>query len=482
MPNCRSTCLRMILSSVALMLAFGAAYPLHAADPLPTSDNNDQLKQFLKLHPNADANHDGVLTVEEAQGFMKADQNTAEGGRSKSTVGKTSSDGASDELPWKEYIRNNEGFEWKLAPGSSRETGFAINMTSQIWHGAPQTHFIRLCVPKKSVAPDVVLIFVAKEAEELDREAEECGIACATVGGIYQGSFGVGGPEQIIFYSIQQYEKTGDLTWVPFPQATKALVRAMDVLETVSEKELGQRFKRFILTGCSKMGMASYLTAVYDARVTGIIPVGGDLFLNNDHSIASMALAGAMKSSGYPMDWSSERMRKMRVMADPLTYRQKLTASVLSVIGTKDSMYALDAANYYWNDLPAQKYHLYLDNSTHGSEEYLNPKATRTRHAFTRALALGKDLPKIESKVQVENIRIRLQATSSIPATSACLWSLGAQQQWSSKPLVSTDNGRTFTGDTDKAQRGQSAVYAELEFELDGLVYSLTTGIEVIKP
>ncbi|HCK14819.1 TPA: phenylacetic acid degradation protein, partial [Candidatus Poribacteria bacterium] len=44
---------------------------------------------------------------------------------------------------------------------------------------------------------------------------------------------------------------------------------------------------------------------------------------------------------------------------DPYSYREQLTMPKLSVIGTNDNYWVLDALNLYWDGLPVPKYVLY---------------------------------------------------------------------------------------------------------------------------
>ena len=75
----------MIPSAITRHLRFSKLLPLllavtlcpsgiiRAQDNAPpvTSENNDKLRKGLKLFPEADANHDGILTLEEARAYLK---------------------------------------------------------------------------------------------------------------------------------------------------------------------------------------------------------------------------------------------------------------------------------------------------------------------------------------------------------------------------------------------------------------------------
>ncbi len=71
----RNACLGLAPVLIAVLLAAGAAF----AAPGPTSENNSRLKQALELYPEADANKDGVLTMEEARAYLRTRRGDAQG-------------------------------------------------------------------------------------------------------------------------------------------------------------------------------------------------------------------------------------------------------------------------------------------------------------------------------------------------------------------------------------------------------------------
>src|SRR5438270_8354730 len=53
----------------------------------------------------------------------------------------------------------------------------------------------------------------------------------------------------------------------------KSLVKAMDALQEFCKKELGVEIRRFIVSGGSKRGWTTWLTAAADPRVQAIAPL-----------------------------------------------------------------------------------------------------------------------------------------------------------------------------------------------------------------
>lgn len=339
--------------------------------------------------------------------------------------------GMTREPPFADYVRDTTGFAWK-APAAGQ-----LELISQNWHGAVWTHTVRLAAPAQSVAPDLCVLFVNGGAD-LERFARDTGVACASVGGIYPACHGQPGGEGIAIHAFRQVLKTGDPTWSISAATTKALARTMDALA-----EHG-RFRRFILTGFSKMGLACWWAAVMDARVVGIIPIGADMLNLEAQQREHPQLFPQIRQIGaFPPP----------AVLDPYAYRERLTAAKLVISGTNDDHYDVTSVGAYWDGLPEPKWRLHLANATHALEPK-HPKTIAASQAFIRAIAAGKSLPKLVTTPTV---------ASEPPARTARLWTAtatGAMKfaQWSDEP---------FTGELKRPG------FVELEF--DG--FSLTTGI-----
>ncbi len=405
--------------------------------------------------------------------------------------------GAADavsEPAWAAYVRDPAGFQWKLNSKTVRPNGTTyceVSLTSQVWQGATWTHPLQVLLPPKSAAPDTAVIFVngvPGGSETLPQWVADTGVVCAVVGGIYQPCFGVGGGEQIATYSFKQYAATGDPNWVVMAPVVKSLVRTMDALCALAEKERGAPLQRFILTGFSKMGMACWLTAALDARVAGIVPVGADAVNLPAQFEVSPGLFGGMANVD---SLKSEPGRKFLALVDPYIYRARLVAPKLVVSGSNDEHYGLSAVSRYWDGLPGPKWNLYLDNADH-TKEPNNPKTVRATAAFVRAVATGHALPQVAWNCTEADGRVRVQVTTTAPAQNARLWTCATAGEfkfakWSAQPLAASARDLahqpSFSGDVAKPAAGRLAAYAEVEFaNADGTTFPLTSGVWFSRP
>src|SRR5205807_179172 len=80
--------------------------------------------------------------------------------------------------------------------------------------------------------------------------------------------------DDLIAYCQIKAMDTGDPTWLPRLAMVKSAVRALDAMTEVLAGEQGGKvpLKKFVVSGGSKRGWTTWLTAAVDRRVVAIIP------------------------------------------------------------------------------------------------------------------------------------------------------------------------------------------------------------------
>src|SRR6185503_7960289 len=212
--------------------------------------------------------------------------------------------------------------------------------------------------------------------------------------------------DALIAETFVRYLETKDDSWpLLFPMA-KSLVKAMDAVQDVIRKEWKEEVKGFIVSGASKRGWTTWLTAASDPRVCAIAPMVIDTLNMTAQLPHQLKMYGKLSDSirDYterglvPMKDTPEEKR-MWTWVDPFTYKSKYTMPKLVVLGTNDPYWSTDALNLYWDALPAQKWISYSPNAGHNlvaTGDAKGPwRALSNLAAFVRHQISGQPIPSV---------------------------------------------------------------------------------------
>jgi PhoPQ-activated pathogenicity-related protein len=177
-------------------------------------------------------------------------------------------------------------------------------------------------------------------------------------------------------------------------------------------------------------------------------------------------------------------------MVDPFSFRDRLTIPKLLINGSNDRYWTLNALDLYWNGLKGPKHVVELPNAGHGLEVNRD-WAIQGLGAFFRHTVTGRPMPTLSWKTgRAPSGTTTLTIQSDPPPASARLWSASAssrdfrEAKWTSSPL---EAGTTISASLPDPSPGHLAAYGELEYQIDGIPYHLTTtfiepGIEPKTP
>jgi len=401
------------------------------------------------------------------------------------------------------YVERPEPvYGWRLVrsvvlPGG---TVHALRLTSQKWHGVVWEHALEVCVPTEAAASAHALLLVTggsqppKLPSKSDlalglKLARLCGAPVAVLHQVPNQPLLDGRKEDdLISETWLKYLKTGDETWPLLFPMVKSAVKAMDAVQEFSEQKLGRRVERFVITGASKRGWTSWLTAVVDERLVGTAPMVIDVLNFRPQMKHQLDTWGQFSEQIH--DYTSKglvklgpetpRETRLRRMVDPYTYRKRLTLPKLVINGTNDRYWVVDATSLYWDDLLGPKYALFIPNAGHGLEGG-HDLVVRTVAAFFRQVTAGKTLPQVEWRREDSPDRFRLVVTSRPRPEAARLWVARAETldfreaRWTAQSL---DAGERLVASVPRPASGHVAFYVELQFSLDDVPYSLCTLVQ----
>jgi PhoPQ-activated pathogenicity-related protein len=400
-----------------------------------------------------------------------------------------------------EYVaRPDPAFAWKaeepqkLGPG----TVTPIRLTSQVWQGITWEHDLRVVEPTQLKSDDTVLLFITggsntsrpwpEDSLQFLALAQMCGTRVAVLPQVPNQPLLDGKKEDdLIAETFVRFLETGDENWPLLFPMVKSAVRAMDAVQAWGEREGKGPVKQFVVTGASKRGWTTWLTAVADKRVVAIAPMVIDT-LNFRAQIPNQLKVWGRYSEqieDYTRRGLTEQIEtpeglRLWRLVDPHAYRDRLKMPKLIINGTNDRYWTLNALHLYWNDLPGAKNVVYLPNAGHSlkeNREYaLNGVAALVRHVLSQ-----RPLPTVEWKYDdsaADAVRIHVTA-KPMPKTSR-VWVARSDTQdfrdsrWEPAPLPAASPLAT---ELPRPATGNIAYVADLEYEIDALPYHLSTAI-----
>ena len=283
----------------------------------------------------------------------------------------------------------------------------------------------------------------------------------------YQPLFGMT-EDRLIAHTFERYLTTGDADWPLLLPMVNSVVRAFDASSAASEREWGAPLERFTITGGSKRGWTTWLTAAVDPRVVALAPIVIDALNMERHFPHQVEAWGAPSESIRPYtDLGLDRIlaspegAALRQIVDPFSYRAKLGQPKLVVLATNDQYFPLDSANLYFDELREPKYLLYLPNEPHSVDDY--EPFVRTLRALHESAASGESLPRLEWEYR-----------SNAGALMLCVRSDPGARRWRVWRAVSADRDFRDAQWHSVAESPRSAVRFELREPAEG--YAAVVG------
>lgn len=355
-----------------------------------------------------------------------------------------------------------------------------LRLTSQQWQGHVWQHRVQVFRPAKMEFPRTALLYVtggggsALETMVGRALANATGATVVSLFNIpnqplYNGKY----EDALIAHTFQQYLETGDATWPLLFPMTKSAVKAMDAVAEYSREQGWPELDKFVVTGASKRGWTTWLTGAVDKRVIGIMPMVYDnlnLQAQMPHQLETWGEYSEQIKDytrlGLQEKMATERGGKMAAMVDPYTYRERLTMPKLIVNGTNDRYWALDALNFYVNDLPGPTNVLYFPNAGHGLGDQV-PMLITSLSAWFRQVAAEKPLPRVELlKIAPQDGERRFTLTSRTELAAARLWVATSatrdfrEAKWNAQAMTKRADG-IWTASLPTSPAQHTAVFAE---------------------
>jgi len=393
-------------------------------------------------------------------------------------------------------------------------TAYVLDMTSQSWRSKTEVdrtawqHWLTIIKPDKAAGNKALLwINGGSNDRPAPSSADEMFV------GVALGSNSVvadlrmvpnqplnfpdgGGPRKedaIISYTFDKYLTTGDQTWPLLLPMVKSAVRAMDTIHSHILDVTGGKMdiNEFVVSGASKRGWTTWLTAAVDKRVIAIIPAVIDVLNMKEQMRHHFSAYGFYSKAigDYEQMKILERLdtaegQKLHEFVDPYEYRSRYTMPKFIVNSTGDEFFPSDSAQFYFHDLPGEKYLRYIPNTDHS----LNTDAVVSLSLFYKSVLTGSPRPQFSWSVKDDGSIV--VKTGTTPAAVNLLQATNAKTRdfrletigpaWKSSPLAPQPDG-TYTAKVAEPQEGWTAFFVELTFDSSTPIpYKLTTEVHVV--
>ena len=398
----------------------------------------------------------------------------------------------------------------KTVPGEGY-TMYVLDLTSQAWRGPAETsrpiwkHWLTVIKPDK-VEGSTGFLFItggsitAPAPAGADPNDVDTALASHSIVATLRGvpnepvSFTAEGrqrtEDQIIAYTWVKFLKTGDETWpLHFPMANSA-VRAMDA---VTKFCAGQHVtvEKYFVSGGSKRGWTTWLTAAADPRVMGIGPMVIDL-LNNEKSFEHHYRAYGFYSPavkdyenmGLMEVGDTPRYEHLMRLEDPYSYKERFTMPKFIMNSAGDQYFLPDSSRYYFDDLPGEKYLRYVPNTDHSLR---NSDARQSLIAYYDAVLHNRPRPKfswmfakdgdIIVKCKDKPSEIKLWQATNPEKRDFRLMSLGPA--YKSSDVIDRHDG-SYEAKIKNPEKGWTASFVELTYPSGGKYpFKFTTAVRI---
>jgi PhoPQ-activated pathogenicity-related protein len=393
------------------------------------------------------------------------------------------------------YLNNSDkSFKWDIQDmhKSDGVTLYRILFTSQKWQGITWNHEMTIIVPEILKYKDALLFITGgsldKGKPNIHKWDEDLTVALSRVSKTNMTIVAIiwQVPNQplyddltedaLISYTLHNYLNDHDLTWPLLFPMTKSAVRAMDVVQKFSKKELKWKVKHFIVSGASKRGWTTWLTGANDKRVIAIGPMVIDVLnmpVNVDYQKVvwgdySIEIEDYVKL-GIAQQLNTPGGSDLVKMIDPYSYRRSLTMPKMIFMGTNDPYWPVDAVKNYIDSIPGDNHICYTPNAAHDLGD--GKIAFTSLSALVGSAVTRKALPICNYSI-VENNGTETVTISTTPEllVGAAIWSADSKDQdfrdekWFSSNVNLTDKSQ-IKAEVKIPDTGFRAFYIDLKYK-----------------
>jgi PhoPQ-activated pathogenicity-related protein len=422
------------------------------------------------------------------------------------------------ETPLDKYVKEKDAtYSWrivKIVEGNPSRT-LIVRLKSQTWRTPQEVdrpvweHWLTIIVPEKvehktaflmigggshdSAMPERandVIVQIARATRSVVAELRNVPNQAL----IFHGDGVPRKEDDLIGYTWDQFLKTGDATWPARLPMVKSAVRAMDCIQEVlaSQEGGGLTIEKFVVAGGSKRGWTTWMTAAVDPRVVAIVPIVIDV-LNVEPSMRHHAQVYGFWAEAIGNYYqhrilqraNEPKLKELYRIEDPYYYRDRFTMPKFIINGSGDQFFCPDSSQFYFADLPGEKFLRYVPNADHSLK---GTDAPLSIIAFYQMVLAGKPRPRFTWTFEKDGA-IRVTATDR--PKQVTLWQatnpkardfrvVTIGNAFTSTELQPESDG-SWVARITPPKEGWTAFFVELTYDTGGAFpLKLTTGVRVL--
>ena len=282
--------------------------------------------------------------------------------------------------------------------------------------------------------------------------------------------------DALISFTLHSYLQDHDFSWPLLFPMTKSAIRAMDVVQKFSKKEIKRNIDHFIVSGASKRGWTTWLTGANDKRVKAIGPMVIDVLnmpVNIDYQKVvwgdySIEIEDYVKL-GIAQQFNTAGGSDLVKMVDPYSYRKTLTMPKMLFMGTNDPYWPSDAVKNYIDSIPGDNHICYTPNAAHDLGD--KKKAFATLSAFVGTTVTNGKYPICNYTISQDGrtVTVKIKSTPEL-LVDALIWSADSKDQdfrdekWNGNSLNAA-NQEDITVKVQIPESGFKAFYVDLKYK-----------------
>ena len=410
----------------------------------------------------------------------------------------------------KSYIdTKDKSYQWVLKDSTTLGTvkAYHLLLTSQKWREYTWRHQLTVFVPS-TTQYDGALLFItggSNKAEQPNWSSTDqlwaplSGLAEKNKGIVAlikqvpnQPLYGTMTEDELISHTLHQFKGDKDYTWPLLFPMVKSAVKAMDAVQEFSKQKVKHTVNNFVITGASKRGWTTWLSAaIDDQRVKAIAPMVIDMlnmpatldYQFKTYGEYSVQIEDYVKL-GIPQNTDTEDGKAITAMIDPYSYRSKLTVPKMIFIGTNDEYWTVDAIKHYYDQIPGKNMIHYVPNVGHNLGG--GKQAFEALSAFFGLTIANKAYPHCTWAVNevLEGVELTVNApTQDLVETT--LWATTSSDRdfrnnlWLSKN-IKLSGSNTIKATLPYPKKGYQAFYLDLKYkDPNGGTFTTSTRVYV---